>query len=373
MTPKSRTKIGRLLWLSLMLVAVAVAISACSQLRQVLPGASVQPTGTAVASRPAAATPAATGAASSAPRATAALPAAPKAATTPQAAPKAAATQPAAAQAQPTAAAKAQATAVPQAQPTGAAGAAGGAAGGAGGAQQPSGGAGGLEGQLWKLTAFANAQGALTNVPANTRTTLEFNNGQVSGNAGCNNYFGSYSVNGNQIMISEVAATMKACAQPIMTLEQAYFKALQAAATFKITGDTLELMNNAGKTTLKYQVSQPVSLTTTRWVAIGYNNGKNAVQSVAAGTEITAIFGTDGKLTGSAGCNSYNAGYQTTGTNIQIEPPASTKKACAQAVMAQEAAYLAALPNASTYTIRDDTLELRDATGALLADYKASK
>ncbi len=402
MTSKSGTKLGRLVWLSLALVAIAVAISSCSQLRQALPlpggGGGAQPTAVAGA-RPAGATPAPTGGAlGAAPKATSALPAAPKTAGTPQAgattqaAPKAAATQPAAAQAQPTAVAKAQATPAtqPQVQPTAAAGAAGGAAGGAaagaaggaaagaaGGAAagaQPSGGQpGSLEGNLWKLTAYANAQGAMTNVPATSRVTVEFNSGKVTGNGGCNNYFGSYTVNGNTIAISEVAATMKACPQPIMTLEQAYFKALQAAASFKVTGDTLELMNNAGKTTLKYQISQPVSLTGTRWVATGVNNGKQAVVSVASGTEITAIFGTDGKLTGSAGCNQYNAGYQTTGGNIQIQQPAATMKACAQSVMQQEAAYLAALPNATTYTIREDTLELRDASGALMADYRASK
>ena len=41
--------------------------------------------------------------------------------------------------------------------------------------------------------------------------------------------------------------------------------------------------------------------------------------------------------------------------------------------MQQEQAYLTALPNAATYTIRDDTMELRDASGAMLATYKTSK
>ena len=406
MTSKSGTKRGRLVWLSLALVAVAVAISSCSQLRQVLPGGS-QPTGTAVAGRQTGGTPAATGAAGAAAKATSSLPAVgktvatpqaaaktaatPQAGATAQAAPKAAATQPAAAQAQPTGQLRSQATSQPQAQPTGApqaqatgqpqaqqpqaqpTGAAGAAAGAAGGAQPSGGQPGGLEGQAWKLTSYANARGVMTNMPTNARTTLEFNNGKITGNAACNSYFGSYSTNGNQVMISEVASTRKACTPAIMTLEDDYFVALQAAASYKITGDTLELMNNAGKTTLKYQVSKPVSLTTTRWIATGYNNGKGGVQTLAAGTEITAIFGTDGKVTGSAGCNSYNATYQTTDNNIQIGAPTSTRQACAQAVMQRENAYLAALTNATTYTIREDVLELRDGSGALIANYRASK
>ncbi len=228
----------------------------------------------------------------------------------------------------------------------------------------------GLEGQLWRLASYANVSGVLTDLPSNIRIAAEFNAGKITGNGGCNNYSGAYSVNGDQIVISQVAATMKACAQPIMVLEQAYFKSLQAVASFHIADDFLELVNNTGALVLRYKISRPVTLVNIRWVATGYNNGKNAVVSVAAGTEITAIFGTDGKLTGSGGCNSYTAGYQTTDTNIQIEPAASTKNSCVQAVMQQEQAYLVALPNSSTYTIRENTLELRDSTGALMATYR---
>jgi hypothetical protein len=91
------------------------------------------------------------------------------------------------------------------------------------------------------------------------------------------------------------------------------------------------------------------------------------------GTEVTAVFGEDGALTGSAGCNRYTAGYEIDGDSISIGPAASTRMFCAEpeGVMEQETAYLAALESAATYAIQGDTLELWNAEGARLASYVA--
>jgi heat shock protein HslJ len=104
----------------------------------------------------------------------------------------------------------------------------------------------------------------------------------------------------------------------------------------------------------------------------GYNNGQAGVVSVIAGTEMTADFGSDGQLTGNAGCNTYNASYSTDGDSIHIGPIASTRMFCGapDGVMDQETQYLAALGTASTYSINGTKLELRTADGALAADFQ---
>ena len=56
-----------------------------------------------------------------------------------------------------------------------------------------------------------------------------------------------------------------------------------------------------------------------------YNNGKQAVVSGVADTEVTAVFGADGQLSGSAGCNRYNAPYTVDGDRLRSahrRPPA---------------------------------------------------
>ena len=112
----------------------------------------------------------------------------------------------------------------------------------------------------------------------------------------------------------------------------------------------------------------------THWQLTSYNNGKEAVVSVLEGSDVTAIFGADGKLAGSGGCNNYTADYQVDGSSLHIGPAASTRKLCAepQGIIEQEAAYLQALEKAATYQIQGDKLEIRDANGALLASYQAN-
>jgi len=91
-------------------------------------------------------------------------------------------------------------------------------------------------------------------------------------------------------------------------------------------------------------------------------------------TEITAIF-EEGKLTGSAGCNTYNGTYTATSgsaeNEITVGPLATTRMACAENVMDQETRYLSALEAAETYTIEDTTLTIYFPGGALI--YEAKK
>jgi heat shock protein HslJ len=90
-----------------------------------------------------------------------------------------------------------------------------------------------------------------------------------------------------------------------------------------------------------------------------------------ADTGISALFNTDGSLSGSAGCNQYNGKYTTSGSSITISNLANTMMACPQAVMDQETAYLKALGDAKTYSVKGDTLTLAGADGKTLASYKA--
>jgi uncharacterized lipoprotein YbaY len=165
--------------------------------------------------------------------------------------------------------------------------------------------------------------------------------------------------------------TLVAC--PPGSLGDQFMKNLNAAAIYFFEGDNLliDLMADSG--TMRFS-PQTTELVGTNWTATGVNNGQAAVVSLVAETEITASFGVDGKLTGSAGCNTYTADYQTEGNTITIGPAAATRKACPQpeGVMMQEAQYLAALETAATYQLRGDKLELRTAAGTLAVSFAGS-
>ena len=233
-----------------------------------------------------------------------------------------------------------------------------------------------LVGTQWQLTAYNNGKGGVVSTVSGSQVIALFSeDGKLTGSAGCNNYTAAYKVTGDQIQISQAASTLMMCAEPqgVMEQETAYLQAIGKAATYQIEGDQLTLAVQMGDLA-SYQASVGTSLENTHWQLTGYNNGKEAVVGVLDGSNVTAIFGADGKLAGSGGCNNYTADYQVDGSSLHIGAAASTRKLSAepQGVMEQEAAYLKALESAATYQIQGDKLEIRDANGALLASYQAN-
>lgn len=229
-----------------------------------------------------------------------------------------------------------------------------------------------FEGTTWRLIAYADSSGQLSMALPDVETTAVFDGGRVSGNAGCNNYNGTYTVDGQALTIQLGPTTMMACPEPAMAQEQAFFTNLAAAASYVLVGDQLHILNANGDVVLAFQPLVSTPLVGTTWQAVSYNNGKQAVVSVLNGTQITAVFGDDGNLSGSAGCNNYMASYTVDGNAITIGQAASTMMMCAdpEGVMEQESAYLTALSTAATYQIQGDRLELRTADGALVASFQ---
>ncbi len=233
-----------------------------------------------------------------------------------------------------------------------------------------------LEGTTWVVTMLNNGKEAVVGVIPDSELTAVFNpDGTLNGNGGCNNYFGGFAVDGDSISIGELGMTEMACTEPegLMDQEQQYLAALQTAATYSIQANRLELRTADGALAVSFEARPAAELAGTAWNVVNFNNGNEAVVTVINGTELTANFGADGTLNGSAGCNNYNAGYTVDGDTISIGPAASTRMLCSEpeGVMEQEAQYLAALSTAATWRIDGDQLELRTADGAIAAIFQA--
>lgn len=93
-------------------------------------------------------------------------------------------------------------------------------------------------------------------------------------------------------------------------------------------------------------------------------------EPVLAGTFVTAQFGEDGSVGGSAGCNTYSASYELDGNKLSIGPAMSTMMACEPQVTAQEGAYLAMLDSVASYKVEGENLSLYDADKAEVATYE---
>jgi heat shock protein HslJ len=120
--------------------------------------------------------------------------------------------------------------------------------------------------------------------------------------------------------------------------------------------------------------SSNLPLQGTTWYLESYLEG-TATSAILPGTAVTAIFGADGQLSGSGGCNNYSANYTADAGSIFILPPVGNQLICPNppGIMEQEAAYLLALPMATSYEISSSTLTLQDANGRVVLQYTARR
>lgn len=228
-----------------------------------------------------------------------------------------------------------------------------------------------LAGTSWILSSV-NGQDALQD---SIVTALFGESDTLTGFGGCNLYTASYVVEGNRISIETGVATRMDCPEAVRIQEEAVFSVIISAGTYEIEGGTLTLSNADGTKVGVFSAVQAIPIEGTSWTVSSYNDGQGATVSLLPGTEITAQFGEDGTLTGSAGCNSYSGSYQADGEAISIGPTAATEMACLEpeGVMDQELAYLAALAKAEIYRSSGIMLGLFDAEGTPVVIYIRSE
>jgi heat shock protein HslJ len=98
-----------------------------------------------------------------------------------------------------------------------------------------------LAGSNWR-PSFMSA----SDLPAGNQMLVHFDPaGKISGNGGCNQFFGAYAVSGDHIAIGPLASTRKGC-PGLIGIEAAFFATLQAAKSFVQEGGTLTLYDAAG-------------------------------------------------------------------------------------------------------------------------------
>lgn len=143
---------------------------------------------------------------------------------------------------------------------------------------------GSLAGSVWILSETAVQWAAFTPALGNPAPTLTFSNdGKISGDTGCNSYGGLYTQNGNQITVSEVVQTLRACVDDTLNKqEQLMMSVLKDQVAVTATENTLSLSNPAG--TLKFVLAASTSGPSGNGGAPGVpSTGNGATDNSAAG------------------------------------------------------------------------------------------
>ncbi len=92
-----------------------------------------------------------------------------------------------------------------------------------------------LEGAAWEVNGFNNGRHAVVSPLNGTTLSLAFQNGSVSGQAGCNTFRATYTRDGNRLTIGPPAATRKFCdGKGVMKQEHEFLAALESTTTWAI-------------------------------------------------------------------------------------------------------------------------------------------
>ena len=197
---------------------------------------------------------------------------------------------------------------------------------------------------------------------AGSEVWLNFADGQLSANAGCNTMFGGYSLDGSTIVVDQMGGTEMGCEPALMDQDAWLAEFLESSPSFTLEGETLIVTAGGTSITLTdrevFNPDRP--LEGTRWtVDTLYTGTGDTGAASSVPTEAEAFLEFDGtNVTGSGGCNTLNGPATVGEGTITFGPIATTRMACAEDVMALEGQVLEVLSGEVVYTIDGDVLTL---------------
>jgi heat shock protein HslJ/uncharacterized protein YraI len=106
-------------------------------------------------------------------------------------------------------------------------------------------------------------------------------------------------------------------------------------------------------------------LTSSRWLLQSYSSPSTGQRTPLPGTQLTARFGADGSLSGSAGCNSYNGTFTAFDQTLRIGTLSTSQALCSspEGIMEQEGIFLQLMQQAAKMSISAGQLVVFDANG----------
>ncbi len=211
-----------------------------------------------------------------------------------------------------------------------------------------------IEGIQWQL---AEVSGGAVSPPGGVQTpfvSFDAARKQVTGFAGCNNFFGSYERDGTSLKFGPIGSTRMSCPDLQMNLETEFFMALEKTRAWRLKDDVLQLHDSEVLARFSKERIDGVTGPIWQWMQTLYNDDRKVVPPDS--NNFTVQFREDGTLTVKADCNQKGGIYSVTDEEyrISIEITHSTMAACPEGSLEDE--FVRGLSAASIYFLKDGDL-----------------
>lgn len=103
----------------------------------------------------------------------------------------------------------------------------------------------------WQLASYGSPSDLAPAVP-DVDTTITFGeDGSVSGNVGCNDFGGDYTVDGDNITFDNITSTLMLCAEPAVgEQETVVLNTLSGTTTFTVDSQALSIISEDGSSAI---------------------------------------------------------------------------------------------------------------------------
>jgi len=213
----------------------------------------------------------------------------------------------------------------------------------------------GIEGIRWHLTEVGGSPVSPMAGDKQPHMLLDRKQNQATGFGGCNNFFGSYELDGSLLTFGPVGSTRMACPDPETELETNVFNALERTRKWKQSdGDLLLLNGDAVLSRFSRETYMGITGPVWQWTQTLYNDDRRVVPEHPE--HYTVWFQEDGTVSVKADCNvkggtvSISPGEKT----LSIEITQSTMAFCGEGSLEED--FVKGLSAAAIYFIRNNDL-----------------
>lgn len=104
-----------------------------------------------------------------------------------------------------------------------------------------------LQNTSWQMTGINNGRGGVVSTAYTGQAYLQFTEGKLQGNSGCNDFVATYTQSANALTIAPAISTRKICQEDeLMLQEQLILHALKKVTRYEIRLNQLRLLNKKG-------------------------------------------------------------------------------------------------------------------------------